>query len=267
MQKMSPDETKDDVLTEQTGAILRLTLNRPAVGNSLSTAVIGRLQAIFDAAADDRSINVIVLDGAGGKVFCAGHDLRELQANNAPDFPKRLATACNRMMQTILALPQPVIAKVRGVATAAGCQLVATCDLAVAASDARFATPGVNIGTWCSTPMVALSRAVHRKHAMQILLTGRLHDAETAFRMGLVNEVVPPAELDAAVDRLAEEIASKSPYAIALGKKAFYRQLEFDVAGAYEYASELTVRNGAAADAKEGVAAFLEKRAPRWTGR
>ncbi|MGH7002426.1 MAG: enoyl-CoA hydratase [Alphaproteobacteria bacterium] len=259
--------SEPEILTAQSRAILTVTLNRPASGNSLSTAVIARLQAIFDAAAEDRSVNVIVLEGAGDKVFCAGHDLRELQANNEPDFPKRLATACNRMMQTILGLPQPVIAKVRGVATAAGCQLVATCDLAIAATDARFATPGVNIGTWCSTPMVALSRAVHRKHAMQLLLTGRLHDAEAAFRMGLVNEVVPAAELGVAVQRLAEEIASKSPYAIALGKKAFYRQLDFDVAGAYEYASELTVRNGAAADAKEGVAAFLEKRPARWIGR
>lgn len=256
-----------DVLTAQSGAILTITLNRPASGNSLSTAVIARLQSIFEAAAEDRSINVIVLEGAGGKVFCAGHDLRELQANNEPDFPKRLATACNRMMQTIMALPQPVIAKVRGVATAAGCQLVATCDLAVASDDSRFATPGVNIGTWCSTPMVALSRAVHRKHAMQLLLTGRLHDAQAALRMGLVNDVVPGPALDAAVQSLAEEIAGKSPYAIALGKKAFYRQLDFDIAGAYEYASELVVRNGAAADAKEGVAAFLEKRPPRWVGR
>lgn len=262
---MSP--APSDVLTAQDGAVLTVTLNRPNAGNALSTAVLAELQAIFGRAAEDRSINVIVIEGAGGRVFCAGHDLRELQAHNDPEFPKRLATQCNAMMQTILALPQPVIAKVRGVATAAGCQLVATCDLAVAAADARFATPGVNIGTWCSTPMVALSRAVHRKHAMQLLLTGELHDAATAYRMGLVSEVVPAAELDAATDRLAKLIASKSPYAIALGKKAFYRQLDFDIAGAYEFASELVVRNGQAADAREGVAAFLEKRPPRWTGR
>jgi enoyl-CoA hydratase/carnithine racemase len=254
------------LLREQRGAVLTLTLNRPEQANSLSTELIARLQHAFDAAAEDQSVNVIVL-AARGKIFCAGHDLEELRANNAPDFPKHLATVCNRMMQTILALPQPVIAKVQGVATAAGCQLVATCDLAVAASSARFATPGVNIGTWCSTPMVALSRAISRKHAMQFLLTGRLHDAETAFRMGLVNEVVPADRLDAAVDDLAGEIADKSATAIALGKKAFYRQLDFDIAGAYEYASELVVRNGMAADAREGVAAFLEKRPPRWSGR
>lgn len=255
-----------DVLAARDGAILTVTLDRPQASNSLSTAVIARLQHIFDTAAADRTINVIVL-AATGKVFCAGHDLNELRTETGAEFPKHLATVCNRMMQTILALPQPVIAKVQGVATAAGCQLVATCDLAIAAADARFATPGVNIGSWCSTPMVALSRAVSRKHAMQLLLTGRLHDAQTALRMGLVNEVVPAAELDGAVAALAAEIASKSPYAIALGKKAFYRQLDMDVAAAYDYASELVVRNGMAADAREGVAAFLEKRPPRWAGR
>lgn len=254
------------VLVERRGAILTITLNRPQAGNSLSIAVIARLQGIFDAAAGDKSLNVIVL-AARGKIFCAGHDLAELRGNNVPEFPKQLAAVCNRMMQTILALPQPVIAKVQGVATAAGCQLVATCDLAVASTDARFATPGVNIGTWCSTPMVALSRAVAPKHAMQLLLTGRLHDAVAAQRMGLVNEVVAPAEIDGAVDRLAEEIAGKSSYAIALGKKAFYRQLDMSVPDAYEYASELVVRNGMAADAREGVVAFLEKRPPRWSGR
>ena len=254
------------VLTERRGAVLTITLNRPNRGNSLSTSVIAQLQSIFDESAADRGLHVVVL-AANGKIFCAGHDLQELRANDAPDFPKHLATVCNRMMQTILSLPQPVIAKVQGVATAAGCQLVATCDLALASSDARFGTPGVNIGTWCSTPMVALSRAIAPKHAMQFLLSGKLHDAQTAFRMGLVNEVVPPAELDDATHRLAEEIAGKSSYAIALGKKAFYRQLEFDVAGAYEFASELVVRNGMAADAREGVAAFLEKRPPRWAGR
>jgi enoyl-CoA hydratase/carnithine racemase len=257
---------RDLLLREQRGNVLTLTLNRPDAANSLSTPLIARLQDAFDGAAEDRSVHVIVL-ASRGKIFCAGHDLDELRTNNTPEFPKHLATVCNRMMQTILGLPQPVIAKVHGVATAAGCQLVATCDLAIAASTARFATPGVNIGTWCSTPMVALSRAIAPKHAMQFLLTGRLHDAQAAFRMGLVNEVVAPEQLDAAVDALADEIAGKSAYAIALGKKAFYRQLDFDVAGAYDYASELVVRNGMAADAREGVAAFLEKRPPRWSGR
>ena len=257
---------QDQVVTERCGDILTITLNRPDSGNSLSTGVIADLQRIFDQCADDKSLHVIVL-AARGKIFCAGHDLRELRADSSPEFTKRLASVCNRMMQTILRLPQPVIASVQGVATAAGCQLVATCDLAVASSEARFATPGVNIGTWCSTPMVALSRAVHRKHAMQLLLTGRLHDAETALRMGLVNEVVAPADLAGATSRLAGEIASKSPYAIALGKNAFYRQIELGIADAYEYASELATRNSMAPDAHEGISAFLDKRAPKWLGR
>ncbi|MCL4748378.1 MAG: enoyl-CoA hydratase [Burkholderiaceae bacterium] len=267
MNKTSELRTESDqVITERSGDILTITLNRPDSGNSLSTGVIAELQRIFDQSADDKSLHVIVL-AARGRIFCAGHDLRELRDDNSAAFAKRLATVCNRMMQTILRLPQPVIASVQGVATAAGCQLVATCDLAVASTEARFATPGVNIGTWCSTPMVALSRAVHRKHAMQLLLTGRLHDAEAALRMGLVNEVVAPDALASATARLASEIAAKSPYAIALGKSAFYRQIELGISDAYEYASELASRNSTASDAREGVSAFLEKRAPKWHGR
>ena len=257
--------TEAPVLVERTDAVLTLILNRPHVGNSLSTEVIRQLQGIFDEAADDARVRVIVIE-ARGKVFCAGHDLREVRANATPQFSKHLATVCNRLMQTIQQLPQPVIASVQGVATAAGCQLVATCDLAVASSAARFGTPGVNIGTWCSTPMVALSRAVPRKHAMQLLLTGRLHDAETALRMGLVNEVVDPERLKEATEDLANEIAGKSPYAIALGKRAFYRQLELGVSNAYEYASELAARNATARDSSEGISAFLEKRPANWTG-
>ena len=253
------------VLVERTGAVLRLVLNRVRSGNSLSTAVIGKLQDVFDQTADDLSVRVIVI-AARGNVFCSGHDLREVLDNGTPQFSKHLATLCNRMMQTILQLPQPVIASVQGVATAAGCQLVATCDLAVAARTARFGTPGVNIGTWCSTPMVAVSRAMHRKHAMQLLLTGRLHDAEAALRMGLVNEVVEPECLEAITESLAIEIAGKSPYAIALGKRAFYRQLELGVSHAYEYASELAARNATARDSSEGISAFLEKRPANWVG-
>jgi enoyl-CoA hydratase/carnithine racemase len=258
-------ETEVPVVVERAGPVLTLTLNRPRSGNSLSTGVIGRLQGIFDETANDASVRVIVI-AARGNVFCAGHDLRELVADGSPQFAKHLATACNRMMQTIHQLPQPVIASVQGVATAAGCQLVATCDLAVAARTARFATPGVNIGTWCSTPMVAVSRALARKHAMQLLLTGRLHDAETALRMGLVNEVVEPERLREATESLADEIAGKSPFAIALGKRAFYRQLELGISHAYEYASELAARNATARDSIEGISAFLEKRTARWTG-
>lgn len=256
------------LLTRQRGAVLHVTLNRPGSGNALSLGLLAALQALWDRLEDDRSVRVVVLEGAG-KFFCTGHDLNEILASNedAAEFARGMADRCNRMMQSITRLPQPVIAKVHGVATAAGCQLVATCDLAVASAEARFATPGVNIGTWCSTPSVALSRAVGRKHAMQLLLTGRLHDAETALRMGLVNEVVAPDRLAAATDELADEIATKSPYAIALGKRSFYRQLELDTAAAYDFAGEVAARNAGAADAQEGVAAFLEKRPPDWPGR
>lgn len=253
------------LLVERTGTVMKLTLNRPRSGNSLSTGLIGKLQSVLDETAEDASVHVIII-AARGNVFCSGHDLREVLANDSSAFSKHLAALCNRMMQTIQQIPQPVIASVQGVATAAGCQLVATCDLAVAARAARFGTPGVNIGTWCSTPMVALSRAVHRKHAMQFLLTGRLHDAEAALRMGLVNEVVEPEHLEAATRILANEISEKSPYAIALGKRAFYRQIELGVSHAYEYASELAARNATARDSSEGISAFLEKRPAKWIG-
>jgi enoyl-CoA hydratase/carnithine racemase len=212
-------------------------------------------------------VHVVVLEAAGGRVFCAGHDLREVLSRNSPAFSKEMATRCSRMMQAIVAHPRPVIAKVRGVATAAGLQLVASADLAYAARGARFATPGVNIGLWCLTPMVALGRAVARKHAMQMLLSGRLFDADHAFRIGLVNEVVGESELDATVAAAAAEIAGKSTFTVALGKQAFYRQLDMDLGNAYEYAGELVVRNMLAEDAAEGIGAFVEKRAPKWSGR
>lgn len=258
----------DAILTRsRQGSVLTLTLNRPQAGNSLSTAMIAALQQALDDAAADASVHVVVLAGAGGKVFCAGHDLKEFQSNDDPAFPKAVAVQCSRMMQTIVASPKPVIAKVAGVATAAGAQLVAACDLAVAADSARFATPGVNIGLWCLTPMVAISRAVAPKHAMQMLLTGRLIDAATAVRFGLINDAVPAERLDATVDALAAEIASKSPFTVALGKQAFYRQLGMDLASAYDYASEVVVRNMLAEDATEGIAAFTQKRPPVWKGR
>jgi len=255
------------LLQSRQGAVLTLTLNRADAGNALSTAMIAALQSALDEAAADARVHVVVVAAAGGKVFCAGHDLKEFQANNSPQFSKTVATQCSRMMQTIVALPKPVIAKVAGVATAAGAQLVAACDLAIAADSARFATPGVNIGLWCLTPMVAISRTIAPKHALQMLLTGRLIDAGTAVRFGLINDAVPLDRLDATVDALAAEIASKSSFTVALGKQAFYRQLGLDLASAYDYASEVVVRNMLAEDAAEGIAAFTQKRAPVWKGR
>ena len=255
------------LLRQRSGPVLTLRLNRPSAGNSLSLAMIAALQSALDEAAEDDGVHVVVLEASGGRVFCAGHDLGEVLERNSPAYSKEMASRCSRMMQTIVGNPKPVIAKVRGVATAAGAQLVASCDLAFAAEGARFATPGVNIGLWCLTPMVALSRAVARKHAMQMLLTGRLFDAQHAFRIGLVNEVVPDAELDRVVDEAAQEIAGKSPFTVALGKQAFYRQLDLGLSDAYEYASELVVRNMLAEDAVEGISAFVEKRKPVWKGR
>jgi enoyl-CoA hydratase/carnithine racemase len=249
------------------GSVLTMTLNRPEAGNSLSTAMIAALQAALDEAAADDGVHAVVIAGAGGKVFCAGHDLKEFQANDSPAFSKAVATQCSRMMQSIAASPKPVIATVAGVATAAGAQLVAACDLAIAADTARFATPGVNIGLWCLTPMVAISRTIAPKHALQMLLTGKLIDADTAVRFGLINEAVPADRLDATVDALAAEIASKSSFTVALGKQAFYRQLGMDLASAYDYTSEVVVRNMLAEDAIEGIAAFTQKRPPVWKGR
>lgn len=262
------EAVSDTILTRsRKGRVLTLTLNRVQAGNSLSTAMIAALQAALDDAAADEGVHVVVLAGAGGKVYCAGHDLKEFQSNRDPAFHKAVAMRCSRMMQTIIALPKPVIAKITGVATAAGAQLVAACDLAFAADSARFATPGVNIGLWCLTPMVAISRAIAPKHALQMLLTGRLIDAATAVRFGLINEAVPADQLDAAVDAVAAEIADKSPFTVALGKQAFYRQLGMDLASAYDYASEVVVRNMLAEDAVEGIAAFTQKRPPVWKGR
>lgn len=254
------------LLTSTHDYVLTLTLNRPKAGNSLSLGLIHELQDTLGSVAKDQNVRAIVIC-ASGSIFCSGHDLKEGLANNTSAFTKELTTACAHLMQTMINQPQPIIAKVQGVATAAGCQLVATCDLAVAADNARFATPGVNIGLWCALPMVAVSRAVAPKHALQMLLTGRMIDAQTALRFGLVNDVVPAADLDTAVDELASDIAGKSPYTIALGKRAFYNQLRFDVASAYEYATEIAVRNKTAEDAQEGIKAFLEKRKPQWKGR
>lgn len=260
-------KTEEPVLRQDNGPISYLRLNRPSDGNSLSLATIIALQSELNELVDDTSITVIVLDGVGSRIFCAGHDLKEFNQTADSEFFHQISTRCSAMMQSFQRQPQIIIAAVDGIASAAGCQLVANADLAVASSKAQFATPGVNIGLWCLTPMVALSRAVHRKHAMQMLSTGRRFDAEFALRIGLVNEVVPPEQLMKAVDKLACEIASKSNYTLALGKRAFYQQLQMSMSDAYEYAGELVTRNMTHQDAKEGITAFVEKRAPVWIGR
>ena len=255
----------DILLRQQADGIATLTLNRPDARNALSMPLMDALDAQLAAIAEDRSIHVVII-AANGPAFCAGHDLREVRATPTRAFYEALFTRCSALMQRIVHLPKPVIAQVHGVATAAGCQLVATCDLAVAADTARFATPGVDIGLFCSTPMVALSRVVGRKAAMEMLLTGEMIPAARAQELGLVNRVVQATELPAATRALARQIASKSPLTLAIGKEAFYRQAEMDLAAAYAYASEVMTRNMLAHDAEEGIDAFLQKRPPRWTG-
>jgi enoyl-CoA hydratase/carnithine racemase len=248
-----------------------LTLNRPAARNALSLAMLDALHKAFDALGADTSVAAIVL-AANGPVFSSGHDLKELTAHRA-DADKGLAfyseamTRCSAMMLAIVACPKPVIAAVQGTATAAGCQLVATCDLAIAAEEAHFATPGVNIGLFCSTPMVALSRNVVRKRAMEMLLTGDMLSAADAVEYGLVNRAVPAADLLPQAIALAEKIAAKSPLTVAIGKRAFYAQAEMPLAEAYSYAAQVMVDNMMTRDAEEGIGAFLGKRPPEWKGR
>jgi enoyl-CoA hydratase/carnithine racemase len=244
--------------------VLRLVMNRPTARNALSMVLMGALIAALDEAGEDKETRVVVIAGAGPG-FCAGHDLRELRADPRRETYERAFTASSELMQRIVSLPKPVIAEVHGIATAAGCQLVASCDLAIAAADARFATPGVNIGLFCSTPMVALSRAIGRKAAMEMLLTSDFIDAATAQSLGLVNRVVPAPELRDATDALARKIAEKSMAAIALGKEAFYRQIEMNLSAAYAYTSEVMTKNMLVHDAEEGIDAFIAKRKPVWT--
>ena len=259
------------LLREDVGEIAVLTLNRPQARNSLSEALIAALAAALGTIATERSVRAVVL-AANGPAFCAGHDLKELTAHrSAPDrgreYFRHVMESCSAMMQAIVHLPKPVIAAVNGTATAAGCQLVASCDLAVASTAATFATPGVDIGLFCSTPMVALSRNVAPKHAMEMLLTGEAVSAEQAQRIGLVNRAVPAGrERDEAL-ALAREIASKSALTVKIGKEAFYRQLEMNLAEAYAYASTTMVENMLARDAEEGIGAFIEKRSPKWQDR
>jgi len=258
-------EGADLVLREDRAGVAWLTLNRPDAYNALSTELMTALQTTVDAIATDASVKAVVLSGAG-KGFCAGHDLKQMRENRSEPYYKAVFAQCSKLMQSINALPQPVIARVHGIATAAGCQLVATADLAVAAEDARFGTPGVNIGLFCSTPMVAVSRNVPRKHVMEMLLTGEMIDAETAVSHGLINRAVPSGTLDDAVGELAAKIVSKSPLVLKIGKEAFYRQVEMPLDEAYAYTSEVMTRNMLARDAEEGMTAFVEKRTPVWTG-
>jgi enoyl-CoA hydratase/carnithine racemase len=259
------------LLRETLGSIAVLTLNRPEARNSLSEGLIAELHAAFREIRDDADVRAVVI-AANGPAFSAGHDMKELTARRADADRGRayfagIMTACSAMMQAIVQLPQPVVAAVQGVATAAGCQLVASCDLAVASEAATFATPGVDIGLFCSTPMVALSRNVPRKQAMEMLLTGEPVSATTARELGLVNRVVAAgAERDAAI-ALAQKVALKSAYTVKLGKAAFYRQAEMSLADAYHYAAEVMTENMMARDAEEGIGAFIEKREPKWQDR
>jgi len=259
------------LLREDLADVALLTLNRPEARNSLSEALLAALTETLRDIAADKRVRVVVL-AANGPAFSAGHDMKEMtarriDADRGRVYFKQLMDACATMMQAIVRLPKPVIAAVQGPASAAGCQLVASCDLAIASSAAKFATPGVNIGLFCSTPMVALSRNVSRKAAMEMLLTGDLISAEDAQRIGLVNRVVAPGtERDEAL-KLARQIASKSALTVKIGKEAFYRQLEMNLADAYRYASEVMVENMLARDAEEGIGAFVEKRTPTWEDR
>ncbi|MGB6604431.1 MAG: enoyl-CoA hydratase [Steroidobacteraceae bacterium] len=240
-----------------------LTLNRPQAFNALSQDMMSALQRELDALSADAALRLVVL-AAEGRAFCAGHDLKEMRAQPSLEYYRRLFAQCSRLMLTLRRLPVPVIARVQGIATAAGCQLVAQCDLAVAASDARFAVSGVNLGLFCSTPGVALARNVPRKQAFEMLVTGDFIDAETARTRGLVNRVVEPDALDAEVTRLAAGILAKPRAAIAMGKELFYRQVELGLESAYEAAGETMACNMMDESALEGVQAFIEKRAPRW---
>ncbi|HZL29523.1 MAG TPA: enoyl-CoA hydratase [Pseudolabrys sp.] len=256
---------------ERDGSVAILTLNRPKARNSLSEALLAALSEVLTEIAADKEVRAVVIT-AEGPAFSAGHDMKELtarrtDADGGRKYFRTVMLMCSEMMQRIVNLPQPVIAAVQGVATAAGCQMVASCDLAIASDTARFATPGVDIGLFCSTPMVALTRNVAPKHAMEMLLTGEMVDAKRAAEIGLVNRVVPAGQEVKAAVALAKEIASKSSYTIKIGKQAFYRQAELGLAEAYAYTADVMTENMMARDAEEGLCAFLEKREPKWEDR
>ncbi|MGO9617825.1 MAG: enoyl-CoA hydratase [Bryobacteraceae bacterium] len=247
------------------GAAAIVTLNRPERRNALSLSLMLELTACLDEIGRNREIRAVIL-GAAGAAFCSGHDLGEMTGRDVNEY-RRIFDVCTELMTKIQSIPQPVIAAVQGVAIAAGCQLVATCDLAIAAEGAAFGTPGVKIGLFCTTPMVALTRAIGRKRALEMLLTGQMVDARTAAEWGLVNQVVPASELEAASRKLAAKVAEASSLVVALGKQAFYTQIDLDQPKAYAYAKEVMSMNALAADAQEGISAFLGKRPPCWTGK
>ena len=259
------DTAYKNILVAREGQITTITMNTPEKRNALSLAMMNELIAAFTAAGIDKDTRVVIL-AANGPAFSAGHDLRDLVDGDVTVY-RHVFDVCVQLMELIQAIPQPVIARVQRIATAAGCQLVATCDLAIAAEDAKFATPGVRIGLFCTTPMVALSRAIGRKRAMQMLLTGEAISAETAADWGLVNSVVPADQVEDATTALAQRIVEASSFVVALGKQAFYTQIDLDQSKAYAYAKEVMSMNALAADAQEGMCAFLDKRAPTWRGK
>ena len=263
MQQAIQQEKEPQLLREMKDGVCTLILNRPHARNALSDSLIAELHSSLLQIKDDRKARVVVI-AARGPAFCAGHDLREMSAKSGIADYRDLFRRCSDLMLAITHLPQPVIAQVQGIATAAGCQLAASCDLAVAGESAKFATPGVNIGLFCSTPMVALSRKVGRKFAMKMLLTGEFVSAESAREAGLINEVAADSELEKRTMEIAAAIAKKSSHVLAIGKEAFYRQVEMPLADAYDYAAEVMAKNMTARDAAEGIGAFLEKRHPQW---
>ncbi len=254
------------LLRHDADGVATVTLNRPKQYNALSEELLTELQSTLDAIGKDPSVRVVVIAG-NGAAFCAGHDLKQMRANPKKAYYEKLFAQCSKMMMTVTRLPQPVIARVHGIATAAGCQLVAQCDLAVASDNARFAVSGINVALFCSTPSVPLARNVSRKQAMEMLLTGDFIDAATAKARGLVNRVVPVEKLDAEVKTLADAIIAKSSVAVTTGKKMFYKQIEMEMDAAYEYASEVMACNMMAEDVGEGIDAFAQKRPPNWKGK
>lgn len=263
---LTKENSEPLILRRDDNGVSNLTINRPKSYNALSIDCMEALTQEIKAISEDQSVKVVILSGSG-KGFCAGHDMKDLRAQPEKAFYEKTFATSYNMMMSIINCPKPVIAKVHGIATAAGCQLVSTCDLAVAVDSARFATPGVNIGLFCSTPMVGLSRNVGRKHAMEMLLTGDFISANRAYEIGLINRVAPEGELDSTALDYAHKIASKSPLTLKIGKKAFYEQLDKDLQSAYEYCSKVMVDNMMARDAEEGIDAFLEKRDPIWQGK
>lgn len=258
--------TDNLLLRSDQQGITTLTLNRPKQYNALSEELLSELQSALEAIEQDATVRVVVIAG-NGPAFCAGHDLKQMRATPTQAYYDKLFAQCGRMMMTLTRIPQPVIAKVHGIATAAGCQLVAQCDLAVASDKAKFAVSGINVGLFCSTPSVSLGRNVTRKQAMEMLLTGNFIDAATAGDRGLINSVAAPDKLDDAVNDLAHKIMAKSPVAVSMGKRMFYKQMEMGMESAYRYAAEVMACNMMAEDAGEGVDAFLQKRSPAWKGK